>query len=180
MKRKLYTAKELEQKAGVNPGTLRNLVAAGLPVARKRKSQRGKPANLYDAAAVREWWGHRHIMGKENWTTAAILCRLSKLTGKKKPGKPLPPPTDKELLDLGFDPVSYRKSEAVLNDLINNPPEMPPDPLLDDIDWTAWEASMDAMNADFIKHMPPDPLLEMSDETEKPKPRRPVKTTSPD
>ena len=126
MKTKLFTAKELEQKAGVNPGTLRNLVAAGLPVAGKRKSQRGKPANLYNAAAVREWWGHRHIMGKENWNTSAILGRLSKLTGKKKPSKPLPPATDAELLDLGIDPVSFRKSEADLQDMYDNPP---PDPL---------------------------------------------------
>ena len=123
MKAKLYTAKELEQKAGVNPGTLRNLVGAGLPVAKKRKSRRGKPQNLYDAGAVYDWWGHRHFAGKFNWTASAILDRLGKLAGKrsKKKSKPM---TDAELRAL-FDPASYRAGEAVLADLAKNPPAMP-------------------------------------------------------
>ena len=123
MKAKLFTAKELEQKAGVNPGTLRNLVGAGLPVAGKRKSRRGKPQNLYDAGAVYDWWGHRHIAGKFNWTASAILNRLGKLAGKRsKKAKPM---TDAEMSALGFDPASYCAADAVLEDLIKNPPAMP-------------------------------------------------------
>lgn len=124
MKAKLFTAKELEQKAGVNPGTLRNLVGAGLPVAKKRKSRRGKPQNLYDAGAVYDWWEHRHIAGKWNWTASAILDRLGKLAGKrsKKKSKPM---TDAEMSALGFNTASVRAADAVLEDLRKNPPEMP-------------------------------------------------------
>ena len=123
MKKTLYTAKELEQKAGVNLGTLRNLVGAGLPVAKKRKSRRGKPQNLYDAGAVYDWWTHRHIAGKFNWTASAILNRLGKLAGKRsKKAKPM---TDAEMSALGFDPASVRAADAVLEDLKKNPPAMP-------------------------------------------------------
>ncbi len=124
MKAKLYTAKELEQKAGVNPGTLRNLVAAGLPVAKKRKSRRGKPQNLYDAGAVYDWWTHRHIAGKFNWTASAILNRLGKLAGKrtKKKSKPI---TDAGILDLGLDASNFNMDlDFKPEDLVFPPSEM--------------------------------------------------------
>lgn len=144
MKAKLYTAKELEQKAGVNPGTLRNLVAAGLPVAKKRKSRRGKPQNLYDAGAVYDWWTHRHIAGKFNWTASAILNRLGKLAGKRsKKAKPM---TDAEMSALGFDPASVRAADAVLEDLKKNPPAMP---------------DLSGYNADTLLEMTGPELLEM-------------------
>jgi len=122
--KKLYTAAELQKLAGINPGTLRNLVALGLPVAKKRKSRRGKPQNLYDAGAVYDWWTHRHIAGKFNWTASAILNRLGKLAGKrtKKKSKPI---TDAEMRALGIDPASYRAADAALADLAKNPPAMP-------------------------------------------------------
>ncbi len=122
MKAKLYTAAELEQKAGVNPGTLRNLVALGLPVAKKKKSCRGKPSNLYDAGAVYDWWSKKHMAGKMNWGALANLDRLGKLSGRRKQTKPK---TDAEMQALGFDPASMRAAEDALASLANvEMPEM--------------------------------------------------------
>jgi hypothetical protein len=122
--KKLYTAAELQKLAGINPGTLRNLVALGLPVAKKRKSRRGKPQNLYDAGAVYDWWEKRLLAGKWNWKTTENLDCLRKLAGKrtKKKSKPM---TDAEMSALGFDPASVRAADAVLQDWIKNAPPMP-------------------------------------------------------
>jgi len=101
-KGKLYTAQELEALAGVCPGTLRNYIAVGLPVAGKRKSRRGKPANLYDPLAVLDWWKTRAALGKWNWSAYSIMSKLEKLVGKKPRPRPQAE-VDAELRALGFD-----------------------------------------------------------------------------
>lgn len=117
---KLYTAKELKELAGISPGTLRNFVLAGLPVSGTRKSRRGKPLNLYDPGAIAEWWEHRLLAGKWNWTASKNISNLRKLAGiKGKPDKPLA--ADNSQLTAGLD---ITLPDFDLSELLKDLPQM--------------------------------------------------------
>ncbi len=79
----LYNAKELEQQAGLDSGTIRNLVMKGLPVNSKRKSRHGKPENMYDALAVFKWFVCQYILRKLPQSGHAVIVNMGNLAGIK-------------------------------------------------------------------------------------------------
>ena len=90
MKVKTYTAKELAWEVGFHPGTLRNLVYAGMPVAGTRKTLHGKPENPYNPKVVSEWWGRRRLLaGKRTRRPVMLIMRLEKLAEISPREKPL-------------------------------------------------------------------------------------------
>ena len=164
------TFDDIRNMTGYSIRRLRQLIKDGLPHGTRKNPHGGKRILIFDQDKVEFYLAGRDLITPKQMEQALNeIAKGTQLKGRLSGGQPsLPPkpPTDKELLAMGYDPVSYRANEAALNDLINNPPEMPdllkgPDPLAD-------------------LEILPDPLIEMFDETEKGKPRRPVKTTSPD